>query len=175
MRIAVFAPYLYPFHTDMLETLGRITPTKLFTLGTYGNYPFEELLRCTISFKPVIMLGQPMFSPLDILRFIRWKPSAVIIYGAESISGLCIFFISKLIGAKTLVIVEENNITSLNSIILSFIQKIKRAIVKFVYEFSDMVIAESLASKRYVEEMLHVKRTKHFYIYPHGVNVKHFS
>ncbi|MEM4847378.1 MAG: hypothetical protein QW794_06445, partial [Thermosphaera sp.] len=144
----------------------RITSTKLFTLGIYGNYPFEEFLKYTAPFKPVIrVLGQPMFSPLDILRFIRWKPNAVIIYGAESISGLCIFFISKLIGAKTLVIVEENNITSLNSIILSFIQKIKRAIVKFVYEFSDIIIAESLASKRYVEEMLHVKRTKHFYIY----------
>ncbi|MEM3905684.1 MAG: glycosyltransferase family 4 protein [Nitrososphaerota archaeon] len=176
MRVAVFTPYLYPFQIDMLEILRGITSTKLFTLGIYGNYPFEEFLRYTALFKPVIrVLGQPTFSPLDIFRFIRWKPNAVIIYGAESISGLCTFFISKLIGAKTLVIVEENNITSLNSIILSFIQKIKRAIVKFVYEFSDIVIAESLASKRYVEEMLHVKRTKHFSIYPHGVNVKHFS
>ncbi|MEM0489276.1 MAG: glycosyltransferase family 4 protein [Candidatus Bathyarchaeia archaeon] len=177
MRIAVFTPYLYPFQIDMLEILRGITSTKLFTLGIYGNYPFEEFLRYTAFFKPVIrVLGQPMFSPLDILRFIRWKPNAVIIYGAESISGLCIFFISKLIGAKTLVIVEENNITSLNSIILGFIQKIKRAIVKFVYEFSDIIVAESSASKKYVEEMLHVRRrTKHFSIYPHGVNVKHFS
>ncbi|MEM4592738.1 MAG: hypothetical protein QW196_05000, partial [Sulfolobales archaeon] len=65
----------------------RITSTKLFTLGIYGNYPFEEFLKYTAPFKPVIrVLGQPMFSPLDILRFIRWKPNAVIIYGAESIS-----------------------------------------------------------------------------------------
>ncbi|MEM1510095.1 MAG: glycosyltransferase family 4 protein [Thermofilaceae archaeon] len=175
MRIAVFAPYLYPFQIDMLETLERMTSTKLFTLGIYGNYPFEELLRYTTLFKTVRILGQPMFLPLDILRFIKWKPNMVIIYGAESIPGLCIFFISKFIGAKTLVVVEENNITLLNSIILSFIQKIKKAIVKFVYKFSDIIVAESSASKRYVEEILHVRRTKHFYIYPHGVNVKRFS
>ncbi|MEM4488593.1 MAG: glycosyltransferase family 4 protein [Desulfurococcaceae archaeon] len=176
MRITLFTPYLYPFQIDMLETLRGITSTKLFTLGIYGNYPFEEFLRYTILFKPVIrVLGQPMFSPLDILRFVRWKPNAVIIYGAENISGLCVFFISKLTGAKTLVIVEENNITSLNSIILGFIQKIKRAVVKFVYEFSDIIVAESSASKRYVEEMLHIRRTKHLSIHPHGVNVKHFS
>ncbi|MEM1510591.1 MAG: glycosyltransferase family 4 protein [Thermofilaceae archaeon] len=175
MRIAVFAPYLYPFHTDMLETLGGITPTKFFTLGTYGNYPFEELLRCTISFKPVKMLGQSILSPLDLLKFVRWKPNAVIIYGAESIAGLCVFFVSKLIGATTLVIVEENSITSLNGIILGFIQRIKRVVVGFVYKLSDVVVAESLASKKYVEEMLRVRRSKHFYINPHGVNVKRFA
>ncbi|MEM3885436.1 MAG: glycosyltransferase family 4 protein [Nitrososphaerota archaeon] len=175
MRILLFTPYLYSFHIDMLRILEKVVPTKLFTFGTYGNYPFEELLKYAILIKPVKMLGQLMLSPLDLLKFIRWRPNAIIIYGAESIAGLCIFFVSKLIGAKTLTIVEENNITLLNNVILHFIQRIKRIVVRFVYKFSDVLVAESSASRRYVEEILCVGRTKHFYVYPHGVDTKLFA
>ena len=170
----MFTPYLYPFHVDMLRTLEKVALTKLFTFGPYGNYPFEEFLKYVMPIKPVRILGQLVLSPLDVFKFIRWRPNAVIIYGAESIAGLCVFFISKLIGATTLTIVEENNITLLNDVILRSIQRIKRVLVRLVYRSSDVLIAESSASRKYVEEMLCVKRTKHFYVHPHGVNVKRF-
>jgi hypothetical protein len=49
MRIAIFAPVLYPFHVDMVKVLHDKIEAKIFTCVFYGSYPFEELLNIDLS------------------------------------------------------------------------------------------------------------------------------
>ena len=175
MRLAIFTPFLYPFHVDMLAVISGKAEVKIFTCGTYGNYPFKSLLRCAEVLKCIDILGDKLIGFFSISKFLRYKPKAVIIFGIESLAGLIIYFISRLIRAKTLVIVEENNITRLNNIVLELLQIMKRGILRIVYERSPILVAESSASKKYVLEILHVKRKKPIIIRVHGVNADRFG
>jgi glycosyltransferase involved in cell wall biosynthesis len=76
--------------------------------------------------------------------------------------------------AKTVVIVEENNITIHSSFISDFLQKLKMQIVKHIYERAPILIAESDASKRYVLEILHVKRNKPIIVRVHGIDTSKY-
>jgi len=175
MRVSIFTPFLYPFHLDMLDAISSKAETKLFTCGIYGNYPFENLLRRAEILKCVNIAGDKMIGLLSIVKFLCYKPQAVIIFGIESLVGLMIYFVSRLIRAKTLVVVEENNITRLNNVLLELFQIIKKGIVRLVYERAPILIAESYASKKYILEILCVKRKKPIMVYMHGVNVNRFN
>lgn len=174
-KVAIFTPFLYPFHLDMAIIMNDKVETKIFTCGIYGNYPFGELLKCTETLKCITIAGQKIIGVLDMIKFLLYKPQAVIIFGIESLSGLMIYLISRLINAKTLVIVEENNTTRLNNIILELAQIMKRGIIRLVYKQVPILIAESYASKKYVLDILCTKRKKAIVVRMHGVNVDRFD
>ena len=91
MRIAIFTPFIYPFHISMYNLLNSITETHLYTCGIFGNYPFEELLKKADILRCMDFLGNKIVHPLSILKLLKHRPHLVIIYGIESIAGLSIY------------------------------------------------------------------------------------
>ena len=176
MRIAIFTPFLYPFHVDMVKVMSDKTEAKIFTCGIYGNYPFEELLRHRYveMLKCVNVVGSKTLEPTSLIKFAHFRPHVVIIFGIESIAGIMVYFLSRFVKAKTVVIVEENNITIHNNFVLDFLQKLKMQIVKHIYRRAPILIAESDASKRYVTEILHVKRNKPIIVRVHGIDTSKY-
>jgi glycosyltransferase involved in cell wall biosynthesis len=156
----------------MVKVLSDKMEAKIFTCGIYGNYPFEELLRHRYveMLKCVNVVGSKTLKPTSLIKFIHFRPHVVIIFGIESIAGIMVYFLSRFVKAKTVVIVEENNITIHNNFISDFLQKLKMQIVKHIYERAPILIAESDASKRYVLEILHVKRDKPIIVQVHGID-----
>ena len=102
---------------------------KIFTCVIYGNYPFEELLRHRYVevLKCVNVVGSETLKLTSLIEFVHFRPHVVIIFGIESIAGIMVYFLSRLVKAKTVVIVEENNITIHNNFILDFLQKTEGA------------------------------------------------
>ena len=174
-RVAIYTPFLYPFHVDMLTFMKNRVEVRLFTCGIYGNYPFEELLKYAVRWKCFNINGDKIVSVLDVARFLLYRPHAVIIFGIESLPGLLIYFLSRMLKTRVVVVVEENYITRVNSALLRILQCIKRWFVSQVYKNSPVLIAESYASKRYVLEVLRVKRGKPIMVHPHGVNIERFK
>jgi glycosyltransferase involved in cell wall biosynthesis len=156
----------------MVKVLSDKMEAKIFTCGIYGNYPFEELLRHRYveMLKCVNVVGSKTLKPTSLIKFIHFRPHVVIIFGIESIAGIMVYFLSRFVKAKTVVIVEENNITIHSNFISDFLQKLKMQIVKHIYERAPILIAESDASKRYVLEILHVKRDKPIIVQVHGID-----
>jgi glycosyltransferase involved in cell wall biosynthesis len=174
LRLAIFTPFIYPFHIDMLMALCNKVETKLFTCGIYGNYPFEGLLRHAEVLKCINLAGFKVAKPLGLAKFLRYRPNAVIIFGIEGLTGLAIYMISRLVRAKTLVVVEENNINLLDNPILNLLQKFKRQVVRLVYKYASVLVAESHASKKYVLEILHVKRNRPIIVRVHGIDTERY-
>jgi glycosyltransferase involved in cell wall biosynthesis len=175
LRFAIFTLFTYPFHVDMLRVLCDKVEAKIFTCGIYRNYPFEELLRHTEVLKCIDLAGSKAIEPLGLAKFLRYKPNAVVIFGIESLAGLTIYMASRLVKAKVLVVVEENNITSLSNHLLSVLQKFKRQVVRLVYKRAPILVAESHASKKYVLEILRVKRDTPTMVRVHGIDTKKYS
>jgi glycosyltransferase involved in cell wall biosynthesis len=174
LRIAIFTPFTYPFHVDMLKVLCDKVEAKIFTCGIYGNYPFEKLLRHTEVLKCTNLAGSKAIGLIGLAKFLHYKPNAVVIFGIESLAGLAIYMTSRLVKAKTLVVVEENNITSLNNHLLSLLQKFKRQVVRWVYKHAPILVAESHASMKYVLEILRVKRDMPTVVRVHGIDTKKY-
>jgi len=176
VRIAIFTPFLYPFHVDMVKVLSDKMEAKIFTCGIYGNYPFKELLRHRYVevLKCVNVVRSKTLELTSLIKFIHFRPHVVIIFGIESIAGIMVYFLSRFVKAKAVVIVEENNITIHSNFISDFLQKLKMQIVKHIYERAPILIAESDASKRYVLEILHVKRNKPIIMRVHGIDMSKY-
>ena len=172
VRIAIFAPFLYPFHVDMVNMLHDRIEARVFTCGIYEVYPLEELLRRrhVEVLKCISMFGSQTLEPISLIKFIYFRPHVVIIFGIESLAGIMLYFLSKIIKAKTIVIIEENNITLHTNFILDLLQKLKIQIIRYIYKEAPILIAESDASKRYVLEILHVKRNKPIIVQVHGID-----
>jgi glycosyltransferase involved in cell wall biosynthesis len=174
LRLAIFTQFLYPFHVDMFMSLCDKVETKLFTCGIYGNYPFEELLRHAEMLRCIKLAGFKVIEPISLARFLRYRPNAVIIFQIEDLTGLTIYMLSRLVGAKTLVVVEENNINLLDNPLLNIFQKFKRQVVRCVYKHASVLVAESHASKKYVLEVLHVKRNRPIVVRVHGIDTERY-
>jgi len=175
MRVAIFAPFLYPFHVDMATILERMTNVKLFTCGIYGNYPFQSLLKQVTVLRCTDMAGDKLILPRDLPKFLSFRPNIVILFGIESPTGIMLYFFSRIINAITIVIVEENNLMTTRGTIRSVLKMLKKALLKWTYSSSDILIAESTASKYYVLRMLWAKRSGRILVRPHGINVLRFT
>jgi len=174
MRIAIFTPFVYPFHISMHDLLSSVTESRLYTCGIFGNYPFEKILEKADRLKCIDFLGNKIFHPISLVKLLSNRPHVVIVYGIESIAGMFTYFFSKLIRAKTIVIVEENNRTLFGSKLMNTLRIFKEVLIRKVYASADVLIAESEASRRYICEILRVRRKKPIYVRPHGIDVKPF-
>jgi len=101
MRITIFTPFLYPFYVDMAKMLHDKTEVKVYTCGIYGNYPFKGLLthRYVEVLKCIDIFGSKSLELTSLVRFTRFKPHVVIIFGVESVAGVMLYFLSRLIRA----------------------------------------------------------------------------
>lgn len=165
----------------MLESLRKLRSVQeavLFVSGTYGNYPFEELLEKANILKIVDLFGQKIPTINACLQFIAFKPHIVILFGIESITGIVLYAISRMLRAKTVVIVEENYVSRLKdaNLLLSSLQMFKKILVKSIYNHANILVAESKASMRYVIEILNIKRKRYkpIYVRPHGILLQPF-
>jgi len=174
MRVAIFTPFLYPFHVDMASILKKMTEAELFTCGIYGNYPFQSLLKHATVFKCIDVAGGKAILPGGLLKFLSFKPNVVILFGIESPAGIMLYLLSRMIKAITVVIVEENNLSAVRGAIRSILKMFKKALMKWIYSSSDVLIAESTASKYYVQKILWVRRKRGILVKPHGINVLRF-
>jgi len=173
MRVAIFTPFLYPFNVDMASVLKKITETELFTCGIYGNYPFQNLLKHAIKFRCIDIAGSKLILPGGLLKFLSFRPHVVILFGVESPAGIILYLLSRMTNAITVVIVEENNMTVTRAV-RYVLRMFKKALLKWIYSSSDVLIAESTASKYYVLKMLWTKRKREVLVKPHGIDVLRF-
>ena len=148
---------------------------KLFTCGIYGNYPFEYLLTHAEKLERHTIFGQKFLNPFETRKILKFKPNVIIIYGLESFAGIFLYFFAKIARIRVMGIIEENNTTKFLELKKRFFQSIKRFLVKFIYKSCDILIAESEASKSYVEEILSVNRKIPILVKVHGVNIDLFS
>jgi len=175
MRIAIFTPFLYPFHVDMLLFLKNITDVELFTCGIYGNYPFGDLLMHAKRLNCYrIPGGERILGISGLIKFLHFKPNIVVLFGVESLAGITVYLISSLIKSKIIVIVEENYVTIPTNSILRVLRKLKEHIIKLIYKYAPILIAESEASRKYVLEVLRVKRSRPIVVHVHGVDARKY-
>jgi glycosyltransferase involved in cell wall biosynthesis len=172
MRIVIFTPFLYPFHVDIAKVLADNVYLLILTCGVYGNYPFQKYLRYAKVLRCANVAGTKVLLPFSIFQLIRNKPHVVIIFGIESVAGIMIYFVAKLIKAKPVVVVEENNIHY--PLLNSLLYKIKLAIIRCIYANSPLMLIESEASQKYVFNILRVNRTKPFILRVHGIDTVRF-
>jgi len=158
----------------MMSILKRITEVKLFTCGIYGNYPFQSLLKHATVLRCIDMAGDKLILPRDLLKFISFKPNIVILFGIESLAGIMLYLVSRIMNTITVVIIEENNLTITGGTIRSVLKMFKKALLKQIYSSSDILIAESTASKYYVLKMLWVNSRREISVRPHGIDVLRF-
>jgi len=175
MRIAIFTPFLYPFHVDMLFYLRKVTEAELFTCGTYGNYPFEDLLKFAKRLSCHRVLGgERVLGVRGLIKFLRFKPNVVVLFGIESLAGITIYLTSTLIRSKIIAIVEENYVAIPTNPIIEILRKLKEGIIRLMYRHAPILVAESKASREYVLEVLQVRRAKPVLVRVHGIDVKRY-
>jgi len=173
MRVAIFTPFLYPFHVDMASILKKITETELFTCGIYGNYPFQSLLKHAMIIRCIDAAGGKLILPKGLLKFLSFKPNVVILFGIESPAGIILYLLSRTINTITVVIVEENNLAATRGAVRSVLMMFKKALLRRIFSSSNVLIAESTASKYYILRMLWVNRR--VLVRPHGIDVLRFT
>jgi glycosyltransferase involved in cell wall biosynthesis len=172
MRIVIFTSFLYPFYIDIAKVFDGKADILILTCGIYGNYPFQKYLRYAKVLKCANVAGTKVLLPFSMFQLIRNKPHIVIIFGIESIAGIMIYFLTKLIKAKPVVVIEENNVYY--PLLNSLLYKIKLAIIRYIYANAPLMLIESEASQRYVFNILRVNRTKPFMLRVHGVDTIRF-
>jgi glycosyltransferase involved in cell wall biosynthesis len=166
-KIGIFANPIYPWMIDLAtEMSARGFSTYIFSLGTFGNYPWKSLEAGSYSIARI--LGRPIPSPSLFVDILRVRCDAVVLLSAETLLGLVTFFLSKFSCKKRIVIVEEN------SPLDALIWRIKRVIVRRMYYDASSLLAESEKSKFYLRVNLGVNN-KPIQVVPHGVVVKRYN
>lgn len=151
---------------DFSESLvSKDVEVYIFSGGIYGNYPWKNL---NIYPRSVMHLPSgPLPNPKLYLDLLRGKHDISIFLGAEPFAGLCAYFLSGLRKKKRLVIIEEN------APLRSFSWYLKRPFVNMMYHGADRLVAESSASKLYVQRLFNIPE-KRIEVLPHGIKLTRF-
>ncbi len=91
---------------------------------------------------------------------------------SETFTTLSIFALAKLVRSRVVLVVEENQERTFHSLALKVLARLKRPVVTAAHKASDLIIAESDASKEYLLRMGCNPAT--IFPLPHGVNVDDF-
>jgi len=178
VKIAIFTPILYPFYIELSQILQKYDiEAKVYTHKIFGNYPFEEWLKYAEKIHAIQIFGNTLANPFNFVRriFKTYNPDIIVIFGCESLSGLILYGLTRLLRRIPVVIIEENNITKLKGL-KRILQTVKLILVKHMYRTAPILIAESRASANYVVHILRVERSSNsIYIRPHGVNIHRFK
>lgn len=175
-NVVIFTKYLYRWNLDLLHFIGFFTNAHLFTLGTYGNYPWKKLEKSIDTFGRMWVPAISDFLPNPKLftKFLENKVHLLILYGAESLPAILLFYLSRLLRIFTIVVVEANQLEHPKSFFMRFLKSIKIKIIKNMYSKAHVIIVESHASQVYLKKILGVRRNDEI-VRVHGINISLFK
>jgi len=117
------------------------------------------------------VLRASSYIPL-VIDFLRYKPDISILLASETSITLSIFVLAKLVKSRVVLVVEENEERIFDSLVLKVLAKLKRTVVSAEHKASDLIIAESEASREYLLRM--GCNPAIIFSLPHGVNIDDF-
>jgi len=166
MKVAVYFQWTYRWMVDFVNELSdEVGEVRSYSRGIFGTYPWERYQSRTY------VLSARSFVPF-LIDFLRYRPDISILLASETFVALWIFVLAKLVKSRIVLIVEENQERAFYSLALKVLAKLKRPVVTAAHKASDLIIAESDASREYLLRM--GCNPAIIFPLPHGVNIEDF-
>lgn len=183
-KIAIWAPYLYPWHVDFARTLanrgrkvdlyfpdrmGSSYPSAVKEIHLYQSNKDDSGLR--LMHIPVLeILGDILPHPKLLIRLFQYRPDALIVFGTEKIGSLLLSLAAQLGKISTIFIIEQNvDSRPLLPWGIRILNTLKKRIAKVTHSRADLLVAESNASKEYAVKIIGCPPNK-ISVWPHGVD-----
>ncbi len=163
---AVYFQWTYRWMIDFVAELSHMLgDVQAYSRGVFGTYPWEHYRSRTyvLSWRSYVSF---------VIDFLRYKPDISILLASETFTALSIFTLAKLVKSRVVLVVEENQERTFHSLVLKVLARLKRPVVIAAHKASDLIIAESEASKEYLLRM--GCNPAIIFPLPHGVNVDDF-
>jgi glycosyltransferase involved in cell wall biosynthesis len=166
LKGAVYFQWTYRWMIDFVNELSNMLgDVRAYSRGIFGTYPWERYRSRTY------VLSARSYVPF-LINFLRYRPDISILLASETSITLSIFVLAKLLRSRVVLVVEENEERTFHSLVLKVLAKLKRTIVTAEHKASDLIIAESEASKEYLLRM--GCNPAIIFSLPHGVNIDDF-
>jgi len=174
MRIAIWAPVLYPWMIKLGEVLNKKGHDAIiFSNGIFGNYPsWKQFERDVILIPKIRLFNGSLPHPSLFRSFLRSKPDLLIVLATESFASMALTLIAKIFGIRTILIVENNLERRYDTLFERVGGMLKRLLVKYIHTNARVLVAESDASYEYLMRM--GCSSKKLSIIPHGVDIELF-
>jgi colanic acid biosynthesis glycosyl transferase WcaI len=167
LKGAVYFQWTYRWMIDFVNELSHMLgDVRAYSRGIFGTYPWERYQSRTY------VLSARSYVTF-LVDFLRYKPDISILLASETFSALSIFVLAKLVKSRIVLVVEENEERAFHSLGLKVLAKFKRTVVVMAHKSSDLIIAESQASKEYLLRM--GCNPAIIFSLPHGVNTDDFQ
>jgi len=163
---AVYFQWTYRWMVDFVDELSELLgDVRSYSRGIFGTYPWERYRSRTYK------INARSYVPF-LVEFLRYKPDITILLASESVISMSILVLAKLVKSRVVLVVEENEERVFDSFMLTVLAKLKRPVVTTAHRASDLIIAESDASKEYLFRM--GCNPAIIFSLPHGVNTDDF-
>lgn len=174
MRIAIWAPVLYPWMIKLGEVLNKKGHEAIiFSNGIFGNYPSWKRFERDVILIPKIRLFNGSLSHTSLFRsFLRSKPDLLIVLATESFTSMALTLVAKILGIRTILIVENNLERRYDTLFEKIGGRLKRLLVKYIHTNARVLVAESDASYEYLMRI--GCSSKKVSIIPHGTDIELF-
>lgn len=170
-RVFFFNPVVHPWKAAFKKELSKYYTVEWLARGQYGNYPFDELNGEYVTYER----SNRITSALVLVRqFMKFRPHSAILFANESEEGILLAILSKLLGIRFVMVVEENSRTINKDFMLRLLRFFKENALRLAYRSSSTVVAESEASRDYVISYYHIDASKVRVIH-HGVDTTIFG
>lgn len=167
LKGAVYFQWTYRWMIDFVNELSHMLgDVRAYSRGIFGTYPWERYQSRTY------VLSARSYVTF-LVDFLRYKPDISILLASETFSALSIFVLAKLVKSRIVLVVEENEERAFHSLGLKVLAKFKRTVVVMAHKSSDLIIAESDASREYLLRM--GCNPAIIFSLPHGVNTDDFQ
>jgi glycosyltransferase involved in cell wall biosynthesis len=167
LKGAVYFQWTYRWMIDFVNELSHMLgDVRAYSRGIFGTYPWERYQSRTY------VLSARSYVTF-LVDFLRYKPDISILLASETFIALSIFVLAKLVKSRIVLVVEENEERAFHSLGLKVLAKFKRTVVVMAHKSSDLIIAESQASKEYLLRM--GCNPAIIFSLPHGVNTDDFQ
>jgi glycosyltransferase involved in cell wall biosynthesis len=166
LKGAVYFQWTYRWMIDFVNELSNMLgDVRAYSRGIFGTYPWGR-------YRPrTYVLSARSYVPF-LINFLRYRPDISILLASETSITLSIFVLAKLLKSRVVLVVEENEERTFHSLVLKVLAKLKRMVVTAEHKASDLIIAESEASKEYLLRM--GCNPAIIFSLPHGVNIDDF-
>jgi len=170
VKITIWAPVLYPWMIKLRDVMNeRGFKAVILSEGAPKNYrtwrKYESY--ATIPKSRLFRFLHPF------LYLLKSQPNLLIVFATESFTSLGLIMLSKVFKIPAIPIVEDNCERRYNTLIKRVAGKLKQLLIRYVYNHSDVLVAESFASRDYLMRIgCPIERIK---VIPHGTDVEKFQ
>ncbi len=171
-KIALYAPYIYPWMTHLSETLSAIegiSESRFFSTGIYGNYPWEDYVSKACSYRRISVFSENIAHPRLFSDFRKYSPDYAIFFAAETLNTALLVKLRK--NARVLLVVEENSERSYQGL-KRLLALMKSRIVISTYRASPVLLAESSRGRDYLLRL--GLPCENVVVMPHGADIERF-